>query len=112
MQHVDGGLGVVEGPVRGSVVAAKNGASVPSLLLGTSSRVSRRRARTAVSTTVAAGQAVPASAQAAFRKPMSNGALCATSTAPRANSRNAGSTAAMRGAVATIVEVIPVSTLT
>jgi hypothetical protein len=81
------------------------------LQFGTSSRLSRRRARTAVSTEAAAGQAIPFSAQAAFRKPMSNGALCATRTAPRANSRKPGRTAPIRGAAATIIEVIPVSTL-
>ena len=42
---------------------------------------------------------------------MSNGALWATSTAPRANSRNAGSTASIRGAAATIDVVMPVSTV-
>ena len=40
---------------------------------------------------------------------MSNGALCATSTAPRANSRNAGSTPSIGGAVLTIRVVMPVS---
>src|SRR3954471_7152306 len=95
----------------GEVVAEKYGARVASLQLGTSSRVSNRRARTAVSTDAAGGQASPFSAHAALRKPMSNGALWATRTAPRANSRNAGSTAPIRGAVATIVDVIPVSTL-
>ncbi|CNG09200.1 Uncharacterised protein [Mycobacterium tuberculosis] len=40
---------------------------------------------------------------------MSNGALCATSTQPRANSRKAGSTASMRGAAVTIAVVMPVS---
>ena len=37
-----------------------------------------------------------------FRKPTSNGALWATSTQPRANSRKAGSADSMRGALATI----------
>ena len=82
-----------------------------SLQLGTSSRVSSRRARTAVSTEAAGGHATPFSAHAALRKPRSNGALWATSTAPRANSRKAGSTVPMRGAAATIIEVIPVRTL-
>ena len=82
-----------------------------SLQLGTSSRVSSRRARTAVSTEAAGGQPIPFSAHAALRKPMSNGALWATSTAPRANSRNPGSTAPIRGAAATIIDVIPVRTL-
>jgi hypothetical protein len=54
---------------------------------------------------------MPFSAQAALRNPRSKGALWATRTAPRANSRKAGSTAPMRGAAATIVVVIPVSTL-
>jgi hypothetical protein len=64
-----------------------------------------------VSTEATAGQSTPEDSHAARRKPRSNGALWATSTAPRANSRNAGSTASMRGAVATIIEVMPVSTL-
>jgi hypothetical protein len=41
---------------------------------------------------------------------MSNGALCATITQPRANSRNAGSTESIRGDWATIELVMPVST--
>ena len=41
---------------------------------------------------------------------MSNGALCATSTASRANSRNAGRTLSMRGAPATMRSVMPVRT--
>ncbi len=41
---------------------------------------------------------------------MSNGALWATSTQPRANSRKAGSTESIRGDEATIRSVIPVST--
>ena len=40
---------------------------------------------------------------------MSNPALWATSTAPRANSRNAGSTASIVGASHTIAVVMPVS---
>ena len=43
---------------------------------------------------------------------MSNPALCATSTAPRTNSRNAGSTASNRGAAYTIASVMPVSATT
>ncbi len=39
---------------------------------------------------------------------MSNGALCATRTAPRENSRNAGSTCSIRGCPRTIELVIPV----
>src|SRR3954470_22307600 len=42
-------------------------------------------------------------------KLVSKPALCATSTAPLANSRNAGNTASSRGAAYTIVSVIPVS---
>ena len=41
---------------------------------------------------------------------MSNGALCATSTAPRENSRKLGSTSSMGGAPMSIVVVMPVST--
>ncbi len=40
---------------------------------------------------------------------MSNPALWATSTAPRENSRNAGNTDSIRGALHTIAVVIPVS---
>ena len=40
---------------------------------------------------------------------MSNPALWATSTAPRANSRNAGSTVSIFGASRTMAEVMPVS---
>ncbi len=83
-----------------------------SLQFGTSSRVSTRRASTAVSTTANAGHARCWSTAAAFRKPTSNGALCATSTLPCANSRKAGSAASIDGADATIPSVIPVSTLT
>src|SRR4029453_4790113 len=50
--------------------------------------------------------------QAARRKPTSNGALLATSTAPSAKNRNCGSTAGNVGAVATMRSVIPVSTAT
>ena len=57
---------------------------------GTSSRVSTRRASTAVSTTAKPGHRSPRSWQAIRRKPTSNGALCATSTLPAANSRKAG----------------------
>ena len=42
---------------------------------------------------------------------MSKPALWATSTAPRENSRNDGSTESMVGALHTIVEVIPVSAM-
>ncbi len=96
----------------GVVAAWKNGASVLSLQFGTSSRVSTRRASTAVSTTANAGHGIACRAQAALRKPTSNGALCATSTAPRANSRNAGSTTSIGGDPATMKSVMPVSTLT
>ena len=41
---------------------------------------------------------------------MSNGALCATSTAPRENSRKLGSTCSIGGAPMSIVVVMPVST--
>ena len=94
------------------VADRKKPASVLSLQLGTSSRVSTRRASSAVSSTAGLGQLRSWRAQAAFRKPMSKGALWATSTAPAANSRNEGSTEAIEGAVATIRSVIPVSTLT
>ena len=85
-------------------------ASVASLQLGASSRVRTRRARRAVSTESGAGQAMPSRAHPALRKPRSNGALWATSTAPRLNSRNAGSAWSSRGLPATIASVMPVST--
>ena len=40
---------------------------------------------------------------------MSNGALCAVSTQPRAKARNPGSTAPTAGACRTIASVMPVS---
>ena len=78
---------------------------------GTSSLVSTRRASSAVSTTRSGGHGCPAGAQAALRKPTSNGALWATSTVSRAKSRNAGSTAPIGGAAATMRSVMPVSTV-
>ena len=60
VQHVDGGAGVVQRAVAWATWwREKNGARVASLQLGTSSRVSSRRARTAVSTEAAGGQAMP-----------------------------------------------------
>jgi hypothetical protein len=59
--------------------------------------------------TALGGQSMPLSAQAAVRKPRSNGALCATMTLPRANSMNRGSTSPIGGAPATISSVMPVS---
>src|SRR6478609_5095275 len=94
----------------GVVVAWNSPARVLSLWLGASSRVTTRRASRTVSTTGKPGHACPVSAAAALRNPTSNGALCATSTDPRANSRNEGSTSAIFGAPITIAVVIPVST--
>ena len=54
------------------------------------------------------GQASPQSPHPATRKLRSNGALCATSTQPRAKSSSPGSTAASRGAAASIQSLIPV----
>src|SRR5690606_16675505 len=88
----------------------KSRASVASLWLGASSRVTTLRARRAVSMTWNDGHGRPCASAAALRKPMSNGELCATSTQPRANARKAGSTFRMLGAWATIASVIPVST--
>jgi hypothetical protein len=92
---------------------------VLSLQLGTSSAASRpvasrRRAsatvsRTTVSSTGPAGPGRPALAPAAVRKLISNGALCAVSTAPWAKSRKLASAAAGGGAAAIILSVIPVS---
>ena len=67
------------------------------------------RASCTVSTTAGPGQGRPFLAQATFRNPTSNGALCATRTAPRMNSRNDGSTAPIIGASKTIASEIPVS---
>ena len=79
--------------------------------LGTSSRVTARRARATVSRTWLPGPRVArARAAAALRKPMSKGALCATSTAPRANSRNAGQDLARSAAAPRTIDVVmPVS---
>ena len=77
--------------------------------LGASSRDSTRRASRTVHSTGGFGQAMSHCAAADFRKPMSKPALCATSTAPRQNSRNIGSTASIAGASCTIAVVIPVS---
>ncbi len=57
------------------------------------------------------GHGMPSSRLKCLRNPTSNGALCATSTLPRANSRKLGSTSAMRGAPMTIWLVMPVSTV-
>ena len=94
----------------GVVVVRKSLASVPSLQFGASSGVITRRASSAVSTTAKSGQSYPCTRLSCFRKPMSNGALCATITQPWANSRNAGSTDSIRGDEATIELVMPVST--
>ena len=94
----------------GVTVAWNRAASVESLWFGASSRVTTRRASRTVSTTLLPGQACPVRAAAALRNPMSNGALCATSTAPRENSRKLGSTSSMGGAPMSIVVVMPVST--
>jgi hypothetical protein len=90
------------------VEAPNSWASEPSLQLGASSRVITRRASFAVSSTSNFGHGRPCSAAKCLRKPTSNGALCATSTQPCANSRNWGAPAD-RGA-ATIESVMPVST--
>ena len=63
-------------------------------------------------TTAGLGQRYPCRSQALRMKLMSNPALCATSTAPLMNSRNAGNTASSRGAAYTIASVIPVSATT
>src|SRR6266478_142384 len=76
--------------------------SVASLWSGTSLGLSSRRESTAVSITARGGQVIPHSVAAAARKPMSNGALCATMTPPLAKSRNAGSTSAIPGASLTM----------
>ena len=96
----------------GFVVVRKCTDSVASLQSGTSSRVSTRRASSAVSTTREPGHGRSKRLQAALRKPMSNGALWATSTASPTNSRNAGSTPSIGGAAATIASVMPVRTAT
>jgi hypothetical protein len=93
------------------VPALKWPASVASRQSGTSSLVSTRRASRAVSTTRSGGHGRSSRAQAALRKPTSNGALWATSTVSSAKSRNAGSTAPIGGAEATMRSVMPVSTV-
>ncbi len=94
----------------GTVGEPNSGASVPSLQLGASSRVTTPRASLTVSTAEKPGQARPVAAAAALRKPTSNGALWATSTEPAANSRNAGRADSIRGAADTIESVMPVMT--
>jgi hypothetical protein len=85
-------------------------ASEESLQFGASSRVITRRASLAVSSTSNRGHGRPCCSAKYLRNPTSNGALCATSTVPAANSRNAGSADSIGGASATIVLVMPVST--
>jgi hypothetical protein len=79
--------------------------------LGTSSAIRVRRASWAVSRTSGFGHGYPSSTQAAFRKPVSYGALWATHTAPSANWRKPGSTSSIFGAGSSIASVIPVSTV-
>lgn len=55
------------------------------------------------------GQTISARSAAARRNPTSKPALWATSTAPRANSRNAGSTESIVGASHTMAVVMPVN---
>ncbi len=64
-----------------------------------------------MSSTGKPGHGWPVWAAAALRNAMSKPALCATSTEPEANSRNAGRTAATRGASATMWLLIPVRTV-
>ena len=52
----------------------------------------------------------PSASQPARRKPRSNGALCATSTAPRRTRGTPAAPSSIRGAPATIASVMPVST--
>ncbi len=84
-------------------------ARVLSLWLRTSSRPRAYRASRTVSSTALPGHASSQRAAAALRKEMSKPALWATSTAPRLNSRNAGSTCSIRGADTTMASVMPVS---
>ena len=93
----------------GSVADPNNRASADSRTLGASSRLRTRRASRTVHSTGGLGHGISHCSAAARRKPISNPALCATSTAPWANSRNIGNTAAMVGASRTIAVVIPVS---
>jgi hypothetical protein len=74
--------------------------------------VTSARASSTVSTTTGSGHVKPVAAQAALRKPTSKRALCATITAPAANSRNAGSAERIEGAEANIASVMPVRTRT
>ncbi len=64
-----------------------------------------------MSTTEKPGHGCPVAAAAALRKEMSKPALWATSTLPRAKSRNEGNAVSMRGAPATVRFEIPVSTV-
>ena len=96
----------------GEVVAEKYGASVASLQLGTSSRVSSRRARTAVSTEAAAGHGDAVLGARRLEEAEVEGRVVRDQHRARGRTRGTpGSTAPIRGAAATIIEVMPVSTL-
>ena len=81
-----------------------------SLWLGASSRVTTRRASLTVSRTSKSGHGMSCRRGEVARKPTSKRALWATSTEPRANSRNDGSAELIGGASATMLLVMPVRT--
>ena len=93
----------------GRVAVPKSWASAPSRTLGASSWDRTARASLAVHRTGGRGHGRPCRSQAARRKPASNGALWATSTAPRRNSSSEGRTAGSCGAPAVMADVMPVS---
>ena len=75
---------------RASSWPGRGGRGWPSRWLGASSRCTSWRARCTVSSTGKPGHSCSVRRAAALRKEMSKPALCATSTEPAANSRNAG----------------------
>jgi len=97
--------------MRGTVSVANNAASADRRTEGASSLLSTRRARRTVHSTRGLGHTIPFRVQAARRNPMSNGALCATRTAPAANSRKLGSTVRIGVASRNIAVVMPVSSV-
>ncbi len=80
----------------GVVDAPNSRASAESFTLGASSGSARGGRASPCTAPGAAASRAPRAGRAARRNPMSNPALWATSTAPRENSRNAGSTESIR----------------
>ena len=91
VQHLDGGAGVGERPVGRAWSRCRTAAPAPRAGRWGPRRGSARRGRAGPCTAPAgAARRCPWRSQAARRNPESNGALCATSTAPRRNSSTDG----------------------